>query len=575
MKLKKVRKAFSDDLDKARVPGETVAIVKERLEQVGEKILTRTLRIDTGRLDIPVYISICGKDAIRIIGTQKQMGKGSSPEQAEASALMELVERYSFFSFYKRADFKVEKYPGPEKGAIEITSMLLSIHDNETDLMLAEKSLRKIPLRWTKAYNFSRGCYQFVPIDWFYIINEYNGPAAGNTVEEAILQGLCEVVERHVGSVVTHERISTPTINPDSVTYPTAVELLKKYFSKGISVTLKDFSLDTGIPTVAAVAIDPATFPEKSEIVFTAGTTPDPNKSLCRALTEVAQLAGDFEKSTTYVPTLPKFRSLSDIEYLKSSEKVVNIDDLPDLASEYFDEEIYACVKSLKKIDLEVIAVDVTSPVLLIPAVYCIIPGAHFRDRTRNTRFPFHLAKVITQSMAPVDAEAYLKILDEIFPRRFDIRFFMGFCKEELGNPEAALRYYKQSLELNPDPSEVASIYVHIGSCHKDTGNYHDALGALERAQELNPGLKEIYNLKGFCYFKLKEYYKAIEQFEKAIEIDPGSGIDYANIASNLRELGHYEEAIHLYKMALELDPDIDFARDNIKKLEARLEKVT
>ena len=27
-----------------------------------------------------------------------------------------------------------------------------------------------------------------VPIDWFYLINEYNGPAAGNTLEEAILR---------------------------------------------------------------------------------------------------------------------------------------------------------------------------------------------------------------------------------------------------------------------------------------------------------------------------------------------------------------------------------------------------
>jgi ribosomal protein S12 methylthiotransferase accessory factor len=55
------------------------------------------------------------------------------------------------------------------------------------------------------------------------------------------------------------------------------------------------------------------------------------------------------------------------------------------------------------------------------------------------------------------------------------------------------------------------------------------------------------------------------------IEIDPGSAIDYANIGSNLRELGHKKEAIQLYRIALEMDPDIDFARQNLEKLEAEL----
>ena len=36
---------------------------------------------------------------------------------------------------------------------------------------------------------------------------------------------------------------------------------------------------------MAALAYDPATFPESSEIVFAAGTTTDPVKSLIRALT--------------------------------------------------------------------------------------------------------------------------------------------------------------------------------------------------------------------------------------------------------------------------------------------------
>src|SRR5204862_297091 len=143
-------------------------------------------------------------------------------------------------------------------------------------------------------------------LHWFYLIEEYNGPAAGNCLEEAVLQGLAEVVERHVGSIISHDRLSTPVIDPESVTDPVARDLLEKFRRNGIDVHLRDFSLDTGMPTVAALAYDPATFPQDSEIVFAAGTTTDPTKSLIRALTEVAQLAGDFHKRTSYRPTLPK-----------------------------------------------------------------------------------------------------------------------------------------------------------------------------------------------------------------------------------------------------------------------------
>ena len=71
--------------------------------------------------------------------------------------------------------------------------------------------------------------------------------------------------------------------------------------------------------------------------------------------------------------------------------------------------------------------------------------------------------------------------------------------------------------------------------------------------------------------YQLKQHQQAIKAFERAIEIDPGSAIDYANIGSNLRELGLGREAVRLYRMALELDPDIDFARDNVARLEAEL----
>jgi ribosomal protein S12 methylthiotransferase accessory factor len=318
-------KTFRHDQEKVRHPEETIHWVREKLEKVKINILAKIMRIDTGRLDIPVYISLCGEDATRLTGTKKQMGKGATPQQSEASALMELMERFSFFSYIHRHHFPFHRYKEISDRAISADLLKQSVHDGKTPTDVCRNFLQDFPMRWAKATNLTRQEEQYIPIDWFYLINEYNGPAAGNTLEEAILQSLCEVVERHVGSVVCYEECATPLIDLDSLEDSAALELVDKFRRQGIELFLRDFSLNTGIPTVGALAYDPATFPEKSEIIFTAGTTSNPEKSLCRALTEIAQLAGDFESHTSYRPTLPKYATLDEARYLMSTDNPVSI----------------------------------------------------------------------------------------------------------------------------------------------------------------------------------------------------------------------------------------------------------
>jgi ribosomal protein S12 methylthiotransferase accessory factor len=566
-------KTYTYDQEKSHTPQETISLVRGRLKEIGLDILKETIRIDSGRLDIPVFISRCGRDAVQIIGTQKQMGKGGTPEQSEASALMELVERFSFFSFIKERPFIREKYRNIKDQAIALEALALSFHDDSGDLEKIKPLLEEIPLAWVMAHNLTQKKDQWLPIDWFYLIHEFNGPSAGNSLEEAILQGLCEVVERHVSSVISHESLPTAAIDPASVTDPAARELLEKFNRRGIKLYLKDFSLDTGIPTVGALAYDPSTFPEKSEIVFTAGTTPHPEKSLIRAVTEIAQLAGDFISHTRYRPTLPKYQRLEEAQYVMTSPEQIPITALPDLSNDNIRLEIESCVEALAKIGLEVVIVNVTHPQLNLPAIYSIIPGAHFRDRTRHTGVLFHLAKLISMMEDPEEATQYLLKMTELFPGRYEVRFFLGFALERNEQPREALEHFQKALELNPREIDLSSIYCHIGVCLKDMEKYEEALSWLNQAKSVNAEQKEIYNVLGFCYFKLKQHHLAIEAFEKAIEIDPGSGIDYANIGSNLRELGFYSEAFKLYQMALEIDPSLDFARDNIEKLAPLLGK--
>ena len=103
IQLNDADKTYTYDQDKIISPEETVARFREKTKKLDLDILSRTRRIDNGRLDIPIYFSFCGKDALQTIGTKKQMGKGGTPHQSEASAVMELAERFSFFTFCKDA----------------------------------------------------------------------------------------------------------------------------------------------------------------------------------------------------------------------------------------------------------------------------------------------------------------------------------------------------------------------------------------------------------------------------------------------------------------------------------------
>jgi len=561
-------KGYTYDQDKLLTPEETIRRVRDRLGALDLKLLQDTMRIDSGRLNIPVYLSILGVDARRVVPTHKQMGKGATPVQAEASALMELVERFSFFSYLDDGplDFGCSRDLGRQ--ALPFSLLCRSLFDTSPADAAAARLYEDWPLYFVPATNLTRDQAVYLPIHWFYLIEEYNGPAAGNCLEEAVLQGLCEVVERHVGSVISYERRLTPIIDPESATDPVARELLAKFRDNGIVVHLRDFSLDTGIPTVAALAYDPSTFPESSEIVFAAGTTTDPTKSLIRALTEVAQLAGDFHRRTSYRPTLPKYETLEEAAYLMAPGPQKPLNSLPNLSRPNLKDEIRLCLTALSRLKLEVLVVNTTHPALNLPAVYVLIPGTHFLDRTRNTNVIFHLAKTAALYAPPFEALAALQDLNAAFPQRFDVHFFLGLTLETQERAGEALEHFRRALGLNPPAHELPSIYVHLGTCQKDLGYFTEAAHAFTRALELDPNLKEAHHFLGFCCFKLEEYQKAVECFEKVIELDPGSAIDYANLGINLQRLGHAREAGFVLKQALELDPALDFAARALEQLE-------
>lgn len=566
MQLKDTFKGYTLDQDKVISPDVTCFRVENRLKELNLKIFQRIERIDKGRLDIPVFFSFYGENGQRITGKKTQMGKGATPAQARASALMELIERYSYFSFKQSQDrFKVTTYEHITN-PIPLELIARSVHDEE-NLDRARQFLKQLPFRWAKAYNLTRDEEMWVPFDWFVAINEFNGTAAGNTLEEAIIQGLCEVVERHVCALIAQEQMTTPDIDPDSVQDEVAQVLLQKFIRAGIKLYLKDFSCDMGIPTVGVLAYDPATFP-RSEIVFTAGTQTSPVKSLIRALTETAQLAGDFLETPGYVPSgLPKPQSLEDVSYVVQREKTVSIQDLPDISHENIRLEIERAATVLKTKGYEVLILDLTHKLLGVPAVYILVPGARFWQRAKGASLPLFLSRITTELYSPEQLMGALQSLATVFPEHYAVHFYQGMAYLNQKQFNAAITVFERALSSQAHPEDMAIILCYLGYSWKEVGEYERAIKCLQRSLEYDAESKEVYNLLGTCYYCLGRYEDALEAFRKAITLDPSSAIDYANIAVNLEKMGQKEEAVLFYEKALKLDSSLEFARVNLEKL--------
>lgn len=539
-------KTWRADLDKAKPPQATLDWVLSRLKVVDQDILAETARVDNGRLGIPVYISRCGADAARLLGRDRQMGKGATPIQAQVSAVMELVERYTLHSFFETTQGLLRDYRSIRDKAIPLETLALSVHDPLEDYDRIAAVFERLPLAWVWARNLARGFDRLIPFHWFSQVHGTNGSAAGNTLEEATLQGLCEVVERHVVSEVMFRELRTPSIDPASLTDPVARDLVRKLDKGGIRLILKDFTLGLGIPTVGALAYDPKSFPDRSDLVFTAGTTPHPEKSLIRAVTEVAQLSEDFERKSRYPPTVPRYESLEQAAPILEASTVAACSALPDLSHDNLRLEIEAVVAAMARNGLEPYVTDLTHPMLCVPTVYVTAPGAHFRARTRQGGLLFHLCKLALSTPDQQVAGEAIRMLHEALPDRFETRFFLGLAFEREGRLREAATCHGKALVSGPDRRHVTGIRYHLGLCLaglEDYGGAVDCLQAgLEAAISESEGLAETHRLLAVCYLKLNEREKASLALGRALELEPGAGMPFARMGEALEQLEQVRE---------------------------------
>ena len=375
IRLQSCRKAYARETQRTIPPEVTLERAKARLPAAG---ITRVADItNLDRIGIPVFSSIrptAGAGAISVYN-----GKGATPVEAEVSAMMEGIERYSGEMDGREA--VVGRYS-------EVSARTAAI--DPADLILPERVPADIAVPWVEGYDIVREEEVLVPAHAVFhplpltcgrlFRTNTNGLASGNTIEEATFHALMEVVERDAWSLVEVTRNTGPRI--EGVDDGLAAGLLAKFAAAGVEVTLKDITSDIGIPTVAAVA-DDVVLRDPTLLTIGMGSHTSAHIAVLRALTEVAQSrltqihgaredtdTADVRKKIGYERT----KRLNRHWFAESG--AVEYAEMPSFDSDDFLTDIHHVVDRLGAAGLSrVVVVDLTRPEIGIPVVRVIVPG--------------------------------------------------------------------------------------------------------------------------------------------------------------------------------------------------------
>ena len=360
-------------------PKETIDRVMPMLSKTG--MLAPEDITNTDNIGIPVF-SIGRPDAP---AGKYYNGKGPTAEQALASALMEAMERYSA----EQHDDDEIAY-GTLAQAREVGLTM-----DPKDMILPLRILdyyQNAEIAWVRGFELFRGqpiwipaCAVFYPYhpdtDLQLFRYHTNGIAAGNTIEEAILHSLLELIERDAWSIAEeYERTNADIIvRDDSV----AGRLIEKFREQGIEIHLKDLTSDIGITTIGAAADDTVT-KDPELLTIGVGTHLDPEIACIRALTEVAQsrtthkhgmkINAELQKVTKEMG-YGKIKAINHMWYCDSNKKI-DLDSMRNLATPYVLDDIEVVLDHLMKTGFEEVAiVDLTRDDVKIPVVRAIVPG--------------------------------------------------------------------------------------------------------------------------------------------------------------------------------------------------------
>lgn len=284
-------------------PDITIHKIKTILDKIGIKTLE-----SNWHNSIENYYSV----TIRINNSNLATnGKGISPSYALASAYGELMERLQNQAFFKLSvdvSPKALEYKGfyycPDEKYMTFDEVLKFENDwfkIQEKLIMGTVDKRYLLKKWMSIdyenfnthfvsipyINILKKRKSYIPIKMVSKMYMSNGMCAGNTAEEALVQGLSEIFERHVNQKILMENIVPPDIPISYIAkYPLLKKMLKDLESSGnYKVMVKDCSLGKEYPVIGVIIIN------KSDQTYFVkfGAHPKFEIALQRTLTELLQ----------------------------------------------------------------------------------------------------------------------------------------------------------------------------------------------------------------------------------------------------------------------------------------------
>jgi ribosomal protein S12 methylthiotransferase accessory factor len=245
------------------------------------------------------------------------------------------------------------------------------------------------PIEWVEARPLAGGPSKWVPAAAAFYDAPFDGPrfalatsngcAAGRNPEDAIWNGLVELIERDAVAIWWYNQIARPSLDPTSFPDPRPARFQAALSEKGRSLALFDITTDVGVPVVAAVSRRTTGDPTW---VFGFGAAPTLTLAACRALTELAQLAPGADDPTQ--PPLTSWNTTAtevDLPHLATTSigLPAAADDTPS--------DLPALLARLETLGVSAYAVDQTHPHIGVPVSRVIAPGlVHFWRRFGHSR---------------------------------------------------------------------------------------------------------------------------------------------------------------------------------------------
>jgi ribosomal protein S12 methylthiotransferase accessory factor len=236
------------------------------------------------------------------------------------------------------------------------------------------------------------GCFRYLPTSLLYFFYsgpaafqaDSNGCAAGNTIEEAIVQGFLELVERDAYAIWWYNQSQRAEVDLSQFNDSYVQDLKNQLADTGRKLWVLDVTSDLGVPTYVAILHWMQN--EHENIEFGSGAHFDKRIALLRTLTELNQFLsiGFMDGGTGEKPSLdgetplhlPNYPFLTPVQNptLPSGLDFGRLDNTRD--------QVMACVDIARRAGLDFLVLNQTRPDVEVPVVRVIVPGLrHFYRR--------------------------------------------------------------------------------------------------------------------------------------------------------------------------------------------------